>query len=361
MRYLSKSLRVNIGRFAIIAALALRPGVASAYTWWQCNGTPAKWEQNTAHYQVMRCSIPQGSQRAADVIYAMDQWNAVYGMWDVFSWEWGTSDCVSIDHSNGRNEVYFGVTSEMDGASGITYVRYDSCFWWWDTQHIVEADVAFDASTFTEWGSPPCNTNRPPGARTTTVHEFGHALGLLHDDRFMNLMMTSNGEGKYCGNFVVEPHPDDANGGRFLYNSGNHSTDIGASAHKLTGLNAIALDTPSGMTSVCPGDAYTFEWSVGNMGTEGVDYNVAWVLSTDTNISLSDLFVGANFGAHEVGGDFSTWTRTINIPTSVSNGSVYYLGTILDFDNRSSERYESNNRTYLAGKIRVRSAAECGG
>jgi hypothetical protein len=91
----------------------------------------------------MRCSIPEGSQRAADVIYAFDQWNAVYGMWDIFSWYWGRTDCGKIYHSNGRNQVYFGVPSDMDGAVGITYVRYDSCFWWFDTQHIIEADMAF--------------------------------------------------------------------------------------------------------------------------------------------------------------------------------------------------------------------------
>jgi hypothetical protein len=333
---------------SVTASVLLFALTALGYAWHECNDTPAKWENNSANYQIMRCSIPEGSQRAADVIYSFDQWNAVYGMWDVFSWSWGTTDCVNIDQSNGTNEIYFGVASEMDGAVGVTYVRYDSCIFSWDTQHIIEADIAFDANQMVEWGSPPCNTYRPFGSRTTMIHEMGHALGLEHYDDVMNLMMTSDGEGKYCGKFVVEPHPDDAAGGRFLYGSGNHSTDIGASEQRLVGANNVELNTTPGTETVCPGDKYTFQWSLGNMGTEGVTYNVAWYLSINNIISTKDIYVGANNGAYESAGDFSTWSRTITIPSSVSYGTEYYLGTFVDYDDKVSERYVSNNATYMA-------------
>jgi hypothetical protein len=349
---------------SVLLGIALVPfsiQPAQAYTWWECNGTPAKWQNNAAEYRIMRCSIPEGSQRASDVIYGFDQWNAVYGMYDVFSHAWGTAECVSIDHSNDVNEVYFGVTSEMDGAVGVTYVRYDSCFWWFDTQHIVETDVAFDATQIAEWGQPACNTYQLFGSRTTVVHEFGHALGLLHYDDVMNLMMTNDGEGKYCGNFVIEPHPDDASGGRFLYGSGNRSTDIGASEHRLVGPNDVELNTSPGVEDVCPGDRYTFRWSVGNMGTEDVTYNVAWYLSTNNVISTTDMLVGSNSNATETAGGFNTWSRTITIPSTASFGSEYFLGTIVDYEDRIAERYWSNNATYMARKIRIRNRAACRG
>jgi hypothetical protein len=341
------------------AALLTIPTAASAYVYWECNDKAIKWENDAANYQIMRCSIPEGSQRAADVIYSFDQWNAVYGMWDVFSHDWGTTECVGIDHSNDRNEVFFAPASALDGAVGTTWVRYDSCFWWFDTQHIVEADMAFDASQIVEWGSPRCNTYQLFGARTTMTHEMGHALGLDHDDGFMNLMMTSDGEGKYCRNYVIEPHPDDASGGRYLYGSGNRSTDIGASEHRLAGPNDVELNTSPGTEMVCPGSKYTFRWSVGNMGTEDVTYNVAWYLSTNDIISTADIRVGSNTGAHENAGSVNTWSRTITIPGSVSYGTEYFLGTIVDYDDKVSERYVTNNATYMARKIKVRPKAQC--
>ena len=329
------------------------------YVYDTCNDNPVKWEHDSATYQVMRCSIPEGSQRAADVIYSFDQWNAVNGMWDVFSWNWGTTECVGINHANRANEIYFGVASQMDGAVGVTYVRYDSCSRRSDTRHIIEADIAFDAGHMVEWGNPPCNTIAVSGSRTTMLHEMGHALGLEHYDDVMNLMMTSDGEGKYCGNFVIEPHPDDAAGGRFLYGSGNRSTDIGASEDRLVGPDWVDVNTTLGTQLVCPGDRYTFLWSVGNMGTEGVVYNVAWYLSPNNVISTSDIFVASNSRAYESAGSFNTWSRTISIPFSVSYGTEYFVGTIVDYDDRVSERYWSNNATYMARKVKIRDRVQC--
>lgn len=348
----------------ILMFLLLGPGsirTAWAYSWWECNDDPTKWESGQANtYQVMRCSIPQGSQRASDVLYSFDQWNAVYGMYDVFSWQWGTTECVGIDHGNGVNEIYFGVSDQMDGAWGTTYLRYDSsCDWWFSDQHIIESDVAINGETAFEWGSPACNSYAPPGSRTTVVHELGHALGLEHYDPVMNLMMTSDGEGKYCGNYVIEPHPDDAQGGRFLYSSGNSSTDLGASEHRLVASDDVDRNTTVGVTQLCPGQQHTFQWSVGNLGTVGKSYNVAWYLSTNTIISTSDIYVASNSGAYQSAGGFNTWSRTVTIPGTVTYGTEYYVGTFIDYDDQIGERYETNNKTYMARKIKIKSKSQC--
>jgi hypothetical protein len=355
----SVGLCLTVAVAVAVATTVVSTERAFGYVYQQCNGTPAKWQNDAVGYQVMRCSIPEGTQRASDVLYGFDQWNAVYGMWDAFSWSWGTTDCVRIDHANGTNEIYFGDPSQLDGAVGVTFVRYDSCFWWFDTQHIVEADIAFDAGQIAEWGSPPCNTDRGFGARTTIIHEMGHALGLDHYDDVMNLMMTSDGEGKYCGNFVVEPHPDDANGGRFLYGSGNRSIDIGASEHRLAGPDDVRVDNVPGTEVLCPGDQYGFRWSIGNMGTEGVRYDVAWYLSANDVISVRDILLGSNVDAFEPANGFSTWRRTISIPRSVSYGAEYFVGTIVDYNDKVGERYGTNNATYMARKIRIRPRSQC--
>jgi hypothetical protein len=340
-------------------SVALAANSAHAFIYHYCNDTNSKWESNSAGYQIMRYSIPSGSQRDIDVVYSFNEWNAVYGMYDVFSWSSGTADPVSIDHDNGVNQIYYGTNAGMDGALGVTYVRYSSsCFWWFDDQWIVEADVAINGEFAFEWGNPACDTYST-GNRTTIIHEMGHALGLEHDDSHMNLMMTSDGEGKYCGTHTISPHPDDAEGGRFLYGSGNTSHDLGASEFRLIGSNNVDRNTSPGTTYLCPGNSYTFRWSVGNMGNVGDGYQVDWYLSTNNIISTSDIFVARNTGAFESANGFDTWTKTVTIPTNVTYGTTYYFGTLVDSNNAVAERYEDNNGTYMARRIAIKARSQC--
>jgi len=354
-----KSTRALVAAAGVLV-IGLVSQSAFAYRYHQCNDKKSKWESNSANYRIMRYSIPSGGQRDTDVVYSFQEWNAVYGMYDVFSWQSGTSDPVSIDHDNGVNEIFYGTDAGLDGALGVTWVRYSSsCFWWFSDQWIVEADIGINGEFGGfEWGNPACNTYGV-GNRTTIVHEMGHGLGLLHDDSHMNLMMTSDGEGKYCGTHTIAPHGDDAAGGRYLYSSGNTSHDLGASEFRLVGSNDVALNTSPGTTYVCPGNSYTFMWSVGNMGNVGDTYNVEWRLSTDKTINSSDIWVAGNSGAYEAANGFNTWTRTVTIPSNVSYGTEYYLGTIVDSSGTIGERYENNNATYMARKIRIRSASQC--
>lgn len=156
-------------------------------------------------------------------------------------------ECNQISHTNRVNEMYYGLASEMDGAVGVTYFRYSSsCLWLWNDQNFVESDVAIngDCANF-ELGNPPCDIYRV-GSRTTILHEMGHAIGLEHFDDGMSLMMTSDGEGKYCGSHTVTPHGDDAGGGRFLYGSGNVSHDVATSEFRYVSANNVALNTSAG-------------------------------------------------------------------------------------------------------------------
>lgn len=340
--------------------LALAAQNALAYGWHQCNGDKSKWSGNSASYQIMQCSIPSGSARANDVTYSFQEWNNVHGMYDVFSWSFGATSCGNINHGNGTNEIFYGTNSGLDGALGVTWVRYSSsCNWSWDEQNIVEADIGINGeyNSF-EWGNPPCNTYGV-GNRTTVIHEMGHALGLNHYDDAMNLMMTNDGEGKYCGTHTVAPHGDDAAGGRFLYGSGNTSRDVGASEFYLEGPNDVELNTVAGTLNVCPGDRYTFRTSVGNLGTVSETYNIRWYLSTNKIISNSDIYAGAGAGGVVGANNFSTYPWTITIPYNVSYDTTYYLGTFIDWDGKIAERYEDNNTTYMARRIRIRSAGQC--
>ena len=43
---------------ALTAGILMSWIPAFGYGYTTCNGTPVKWESNSANYQVMRCSIP---------------------------------------------------------------------------------------------------------------------------------------------------------------------------------------------------------------------------------------------------------------------------------------------------------------
>jgi hypothetical protein len=281
-------------------------------------------------------------------------------MEDVFEFHNGSStSCGSINHSNGESQIFLASDSELDEALGVTFVRYSSaCFWWFDEQDILEADIAINGEFNFEMGNPPCNTYLV-GHRTTIMHEMGHAFGLQHEDDVMALMMTNDGEAKYCGSHTIAPHPDDALGGRALYPSGASMIDLGASEFQVVGSNNVNLNTSPGTSSLCPGDSYTFKWSVGNRGTTNLSFNVRWYLSTNTDITTSDIPVATNTGASLSAGRFATHTRSVTIPRNVTYGTTYYLGTFVDWDNQHDEWYESNNATYMARKIKIKTASQC--
>lgn len=338
--------------------------VARSQAYWvhTCNGIDSRWAAASINYQIMRCSIPSQSAAYIDATYAFNAWNNVRGMSPMFAQQDGTTQCVSIDHNDGVNQIF--MTSAIGDSLGMTWFIYSSsCFWWFDAQWIQEADIALNANYPFAWGAPLCDQYDPAhyGSRTTLVHEMGHALGLLHDDRFMNMMMTNDGEGKYCGSAAtVFPHPDAEQGGRRLYPGlQRDGHDLGASEFRLAGSNDVELNNTAGTTSVCPGDTFTFRWSVGNLGTFDEVYDVDWYLSTDRTITTSDIFVTRNVGASELKENFNTWTKTITIPNTVAWGTVYYLGTILDPDNHIGEWYETNNGTYAARKFLIKFKNQC--
>lgn len=339
----------------LIALGMLLPSVGFAYHYTTCNGHMYRWSGD-ADVRIMTCSAPPGSEKADDLIYGFDEWNAVQTMSDVFDWSWGPADCA-VRTGNGRNEVGFVPRESIDGALGLTLRRYSGACWAWTRSiDIVEADVFINGDANLEAGNPSyCNQKRL-GQRTTIMHELGHALGLNHEDDQMALMMSTDGEGKYCGNRMVEPHPDDATGGRRLYPSGGSSRDLAASEFRMTAPDRVDLNSqPNSTRTLCPGARHQVFWSVANLGTVNETYSVRWYLSSNLRITEYDHPVATNVGAVQNAGHFSTWLRQITIPPDTPEG-VYFLGHVVDYDERIWERRGDNNYTYMAERIRVLAA-----
>lgn len=341
-----------------IALGMLLPSVGNAYHYTTCNNHAYRWAGGSTDVALMSCSAPAGSEKADDLIYGFEEWNAVQSMRDVFDWSYGNSACA-VNTGNGRSEVGFVTREAIDGALGLTLRRYSGGCWAWSRQiDIIEADVFINGDANLEAGNPEeCNQKRL-GQRTTIMHELGHALGLNHDDEHMALMMSTDGEGKYCGNRMIEPHPDDATGGRRLYGQAGESRDLAASEFKVVAADRVALNSqPNNTETLCPGSRHTVDWSVANLGTVDETYNVRWYLSENRRITDLDHPIATNLGAIQNAGHFSTWRRQLTIPQDVPPG-LYFLGHLVDYDERIWERRGDNNYTYMASRIRVLDATD---
>lgn len=291
-----------------------------------------------------------------------DQWNNVHGMWNLFSYTSGSVPCNGdINHSNGRNQIYFGLDGEMDGALGVTYIRYSSsCFWWNSEQDIIEADIAINSSVTWQLGSPVCTdhrTNRDLNSlQYTALHEMGHSVGLGHEKGPSAIMAPTSGGGlHYCYSESIQPNPDDATGGRYLESSGNSARNLAASSFKSAGWGTGLVDPndPDITRDLCPGDHFDTDWSVSNNGTVGLTYDVQWYLSPNNYISTFDHASSGNSGAHQPAGTNGFWTEDAFVPNTVTPYNTYFIGTYLDQNNQINERIESDNRTYSDMKIKI--------
>lgn len=266
----------------------------------------------------------------------------------------------TISHTDNINTIFY--TAALGSNLGTTFIRY------WDYQgiekRIVEADIGISSTQGLDMGNPAC-ASYELGNRTTIMHEMGHAIGMEHYDWAPNLMMTSDGETKSCGARAVAPMPDDLFGARAKYGDGSTGLDIAASEYRYMGANDVKLNTstvsvagtqPPAVAYVCRGSTYSFRWSVANLGTSQVTYDVAFYLSEDNKFFVPSEIVWYNYGASINPGAFISWQQTITIPSNWPPGE-YFLGWRLDYDNVVTEVVETNN---LARNHRKVSVAVCG-
>jgi len=114
------------------------------------------------------------------------------------------------------------------------------------------------------------------------VHEFGHALGLQHEEHAMALMMTSGGEARYCGAPRLAPHPDDLAGLRALYGPSREPLhDLAASAFRddPARIDRIWMVDRQRTIERCPGALFDAGWAVANRGSLVAGFRVEWYAS----------------------------------------------------------------------------------
>lgn len=282
-----------------------------------------------------------------------------------------TYDEPSVDRNNGESEIWFSSDQNvLQGAPAIAYTWRS----FWDCSKITEADIIFDVN---EGYTTSTNrrslrgyggSNRP--FQTTASHELGHALGLLHEKRFYNIMgqdwthiHTNNGTAtSYQGE-------DASNGAVFLY--GLHSTPLedlsvahwkwsGSSGEYSTHTRTQMYNTSGGVLSYFTNDGETtynvnkgqqvqLELTYENNGANTKTVQVGYYISTNDFITTADIYIGE--GTYTLGRNTPFTDRTtLTIPNTLTSGK-YYIGAIVDKNNVVSEQYEYNNATYIPIKV----------
>jgi len=319
-----------------------------------CGSSFVTWSDD-ARTGVSTTSFPAGNVFRDDLFAALSRWNSLRGMSLEFDPIVDDTDGTHVS-GNGHNEIVFTDNAGAGGLFAATARRVTTCFFGSD---IVEADILFNNEAVPWATGPPDPRVILPTVnfRLTAVHELGHFLGLQHeDDRIAVMMSTAETFWGGSGRFRAAPFPDDAKGARTLYPSDRQETDIAISNFRFVSANNTALILPSDVRTVQPGGTFRTGFGFGNLGTSAVaSFEFIVVLSPNAVISTGDRIIASGSGTclgSCPAGFYGAATFDVSVPADMPPGE-YFVGGMLDPQNRLAERREGNNRVAFPGKIRV--------
>jgi hypothetical protein len=338
----------NIAAGAALLAGFLVASNAGAYTYTTCGDVKVVWSSSFAMVQ-NTFSIAPGSSRESALDNAIGRWRGVDGMMNMVSKSSTVNAGSSVTFFNFQNDVAVVPSANIGNNNGLTLMLSDGCFFGGDMEWI-EADVMV-ASNLAPYG-PLDETSLATSGRKTFIHEFGHAHGLGHSQRFNNMRSVQprpqvGGTGE-----TVDVLPDDAQGGRFLYPSGNSEVNLFAAAHRRTSGDQIVLNDSGTLTFCSKGGAdITLNATVGNNGTVDVKQTERWWVSTSGNAYSGGTQIGSwangTFLANKVK------TRQVTFTMPALTPGTYFLYHGVDVLKEVDESREDDNNVREAVKVQV--------
>jgi hypothetical protein len=342
------------------------------YELWD-NGWPVNWPSfdQKADLHAHWASFPQGGAYRTALTTAVNRFNEnPSDFWIDLDYN---GFMVQLD--NGINETW---KSSLITHSAITYVRR-----YWDPERgwvPVEKDIIFNSNVIWNLGMYKMDTWAYGGPerpfQTTAIHELGHFAGLDHEADEYNIMGDDRNHVSLNGSYYRSYVGEDASDGLVrLYGLpwGNKIEDLGVvhwgylgydgeySKHRRGKLKrrwiSYYFDYPydyyegQERFSVSRGSRVYTEFTYENNGSSTKTVNVAYYISMNDWISIYDQQIGVQeftLGRNDV-------LRTlidVDIPWNLESGRTYYLGAIIDYDQRVNEVTESNNAAYFTIKIK---------
>jgi hypothetical protein len=380
-RVIMKRIKLSV---IILFILVVSTSSLLAYVYWECDGRALKWRTDPVIIRPASVSFPANNPYQAALGGAIAAWNLNPSKHSFLIVLPGVNT-VALD--NGRNEAWFSDDQDLlKGARAVTFCEYDC-----GSGAITEADVVFDVNQ----PLTPYNNKYVLGLYggssvpfdALALHEYGHALGIDHEDRWYNIMyglahLHTNGQ--YAFGY---PGEDACNGAVFLYGVDNNPRrqDVAVSHWRITtipglganGLNRTVVydhepheaaywlefvETVDGFVAwrdctseprfkVCNGQKIWVEFTYENNGADTQNsISVDFYLSNDDYISANDrLFFSRSM---TLGRDVpATWALPVVLPNDLPEGSDYALGVILDKNGSIGETGGGGNATYLHIRI----------
>jgi hypothetical protein len=364
----------NLFSWTLLTAILFGASTAQAYRYKICLDRVLKWESPNVNYQVSSVSFAtEAWQNGADAAFSLWNQNPSQFRFDHFF-------AAGVKRDNGENEMWFtNDDAVLSGAPARALSWYDCIDYWifGKTVKIKEVDIVFDSrvaytpsmgsrSSLLSYGG----TLRP--FWTTAIHEMGHTLGLAHVNTRYNVLGEDwthiHANGPTARAYAGE---DASNGAIFLYGPGSPAIqDLSVTHFKYSGANgeysthvrtqlfdASNVEVPFVMVKgekvyqVDLGQTVRMEMTFENNGLDPQDALVGYYLSTNDIITTLDRKIGA-VGMHLSRDNVFTYTHALTIPRDLVHGRNYWLGAVIDEDDKVSEITEQNNATFMSIRVK---------